>query len=431
MNRLEYNMIQETIYTEKLENGLEVRLIPKKGFQTTYAVLSTKFGSSDTHFVPYGAKKPVRMPNGIAHFLEHKLFEKETEDAFQTFGKQGADANAYTGYTRTAYEFSTTGCLKKNILTLLDFVQSSYFTENSVVKERKIIEQEILMYENDPDWRLFSGLMENLYPDQPIHVDIAGTVQSIRQITAPLLEMNYQTFYHPSNMKLIVVGKMDPEKVMEWVRINQQAKYFEPAKEIVRVYPPVILDHLISYRSIYLPVSRPKTIVGVRGRQSTLQKQHSLKQRLTMELLMDLLFGANSSNYLTLYDQGLIDDSFSFEYVSEGRYDFVTVGGDTSDPDKLSARLKEILLKASSSSELTEENLLFNKKRKLGRLIQSLNSVESIADQFLEYDHTESSFFDIFPLVENITLEEVRYSAENYFTEQVLSVFQISPERII
>jgi len=429
MRETNYPQIQETTYYEKLENGLEVILIPKKGFQKTYALFSTKFGSIDHHFVPRGETEAVRMPDGIAHFLEHKLFEKEEGDVFQLFGKQGASANAFTSFTRTAYLFSTTAQLRNNLLTLIDFVQEPYFTDQTVNKEKGIIAQEIQMYDDSPDWRLFFGLLENLYPDQPVHVDIAGTVESIQQITPESLYKNYETFYHPGNMKLVLAGKLEPEEVMSWIRKNQSEKEFLPDEPIERIYPPIDLDQIVPYRSIYLPVNRPKALVGVRGTETSTSNSRTVKKRLTMELLLNLLFGETSSNYLELYDEGLIDDSFSYEYSYEEQFDFVAIGGDTRAPEKLSEKVKEILQQASSSKELNEEHFRLNKRKMIGQLLQALNSPEYIANQFFDFYYEDVTLFDLVPIVEQLTLSDAKEAAATYFLDEVTSVFHVLPER--
>src|SRR6476620_4505251 len=198
MEKIEFNQIQEEIYHEKLENGLEVFILPKKGFNKTYATFTTKYGSIDNHFMPLEKSAFLKVPDGIAHFLEHKLFEKEDGDVFQQFSKQGASANAFTSFTRTAYLFSCTSNVEQNLNTLLHFVQEHYFSEKTVEKEKGIIGQEIQMYQDNPDWRLYFGLIDSLFVKHPIKIDIAGTIESISKITKDLLYECYETFYHPS-----------------------------------------------------------------------------------------------------------------------------------------------------------------------------------------------------------------------------------------
>ncbi|MDP4170520.1 MAG: pitrilysin family protein, partial [Bacillota bacterium] len=200
MESLMFEQLQEELYFEKMSNGLHVYILPKKGFNKTYATFTTKYGSVDNTFVPLGKEEFVKVPDGIAHFLEHKLFEKEDGDVFQQFSRQGASANAFTSFTRTAYLFSSTSSVEKNLETLIDFVQDPYFTEKTVEKEKGIIGQEITMYDDNPDWRLYFGLIQNLYKNHPVKIDIAGTIESISHITKDWLYECYHTFYHPSNM---------------------------------------------------------------------------------------------------------------------------------------------------------------------------------------------------------------------------------------
>src|SRR5690606_13607321 len=206
MEKIHFPQLDEQLYYEKLDNGLDVYLLPKTGFYKTYATFTTKYGSIDNHFVPLGKEEYVKVPDGIAHFLEHKLFEKEDGDVFQKFSRQGASANAFTSFTRTAYLFSSTSHVEKNLETLLDFVQEPYFTDQTVEKEKGIIAQEIRMYDDNPDWRLYFGMIKNLYEKHPVRIDIAGTVESISAITKDMLYTCYNTFYHPSNMVLFIVG---------------------------------------------------------------------------------------------------------------------------------------------------------------------------------------------------------------------------------
>ncbi|WP_010093319.1 EF-P 5-aminopentanol modification-associated protein YfmH [Ornithinibacillus scapharcae] len=200
MSKKQYNHIQETLYQEKLDNGLTVFLLPRPQMSKTYAIFSTNYGSIDRTFVPIGETDKITVPDGIAHFLEHKLFEKEDRDVFADFGKQGASANAYTSFTKTAYLFSATTNIEENVKTLLDFVQDPYFSEKSVEKEKGIIGQEIKMYDDQPDWQSFMGTLKGLFKETPVNIDIAGTVESISKITKDDLYTCYHTFYHPENM---------------------------------------------------------------------------------------------------------------------------------------------------------------------------------------------------------------------------------------
>ena len=212
MEKILFEQLQEELYYEKLANGLDVYILPKQGFNKSFATFTTKYGSVDNHFKSLEKQEFVQVPDGIAHFLEHKLFEKEDGDVFQQFSKQGASANAFTSFTRTAYLFSSTSEFEQNLTTLIDFVQDPYFSEKTVEKEKGIIGQEINMYDDNPDWRLYFGTIANMYHHHPVKIDIAGTVESIAPITKDMLYECYHTFYHPSNMLLFIIGPVDAER---------------------------------------------------------------------------------------------------------------------------------------------------------------------------------------------------------------------------
>lgn len=260
MIKKHYEQLNETIYTATLSNGLSVTLLPKNEFHKTYGLFTTKYGSIDNQFVPRDGKQLTLVPDGIAHFLEHKMFEKKDGDVFNVFGKLGASANAFTSFTQTSYLFSSTTNVDENIETLLDFVQEPYFTKETVEKEKGIISQEIQMYEDEPDWRLFFGILGNMYPKHPLHIDIAGTVESIKDITAELLHESYNTFYHPSNMNLFIVGKMNPEEMMELIKSNQAKKSFSEVTEIERYFPEETVDDIKPFDSIKMAIKRPKVL---------------------------------------------------------------------------------------------------------------------------------------------------------------------------
>src|SRR6476659_11457808 len=234
MEKISFDQLQEELYYEKLPNGLNVYILPKKGFNKTFATFTTKYGSVDNHFVPLRKEEFTKVPDGIAHFLEHKLFEKEDGDVFQQFSRQGASANAFTSFTRTAYLFSSTSNVEQNLETLMNFVQEPYFSEKTVEKEKGIIGQEITMYDDNHDWRLYYGVIQNLYENHPVRIDIAGTIESISHINKDLLYECYNTFYHPSNMLLFVVGPVDATKVMEQIKENQNNKTYNNVPEIKR-----------------------------------------------------------------------------------------------------------------------------------------------------------------------------------------------------
>ena len=428
MNKTEYEQINETLYHEVLPNGLTVYLLPKNDYHKTYGLFSTNYGSIDNEFIPYGEKEKVKVPDGIAHFLEHKLFEKEDGDVFQLFGKQGASANAFTSFTKTSYLFSTTDQVEKNLTTLIDFVQAPYFTEETVNKEKGIIGQEIQMYEDDPNWRMFFGILNNLYPTHPLHIDIAGTVESIDKITAQDLYTCYRTFYQPSNMVLFVVGKMEPEKLMKLIRENQEAKNFPPKQEIVRYFPENTKE-IIKQSALEAAITRDKFVLGIKGLDTLAQEgTELLRYKTAINLLFQMILGNTSRNYLAMYNQGIIDDSFGFEFSLDREFHFADFSGDTDEPEKAAEKVKEIILGFADDPEVSETNLDLLKKKMLGQYFQSLNSIEYIANQFTQSLFGDRTLFDLPEIIDSIQMKDVLAAGEAFISEEAFSEFYMRPK---
>ncbi|WP_223700162.1 EF-P 5-aminopentanol modification-associated protein YfmH [Sutcliffiella deserti] len=427
MKSIKFNQLSETLYHEKMENGLQVYLLPKDGFNKTYATFTTKYGSIDNKFVPIDGKDVVTVPDGIAHFLEHKLFEKEHGDVFQDFSKQGASANAFTSFTRTAYLFSSTSNVEENLETLMDFVQSPYFTEKTVEKEKGIIGQEITMYEDNADWRAYFGLIESMFHHHPVKIDIAGTIKSISDITADLLYTSYETFYHPSNMLLFIVGPMDTEQMMKFIKENQNKKAFKDPQEINRYFDEEPLSVHQEKKVLKMNVHTSKTLVGIKESNPTKQGVELLKHELTVNVILDLLFGKSAENYQKLYESGLIDETFAYDYTGEKGFGFAMLGGDTSEPDKLAESLKDILLNFDPTS-VKEEELERIKKKKIGSFLRALNSPEFIANQFTRYAFNDMDLFEVIPQLESLTLSDVTKVAKDFIKKDAFTVCQVIPK---
>ncbi|MGO2083487.1 EF-P 5-aminopentanol modification-associated protein YfmH [Vagococcus sp.] len=429
MKEIFYPEVNETLYKKRLKNGLEVTLLPKSDYHKTYSIFTTNYGSIDNDFVPLNQEDFTKVPDGVAHFLEHKLFEKEDEDVFQKFGRQGASANAFTSFTRTSYLFSSTDYVKENLLTLLDFVQTPYFTEDSVNKEKGIIAQEIQMYQDDPNWRLFFGILNNLYPKHPLHIDIAGSEDSISKITAEDLYLCYNTFYHPSNMNLFVVGNLDPEEIMATIEKNQEMKHFEPASSIKRRFPIELEKDIIKEDKIELSIKRPKAIVGLKGLDEVpSESTDRLKYQTSIQLLLQLLFGITSSHYLEMYNDGLIDDSFSFEFSLDRSFHFADFSTDTINPEQFANQMVNLILKSDKSPELTEQNLALAKKKMIGKHLQSLDSLEYIANQYSAMKFDDVTLFDLTKIIESITLKDILNVRNTFVRPEGLSRFYIYPK---
>jgi len=429
MEKISFDQLQEELYHEKLANGLNVYILPKKGFNKTFATFTTKYGSVDNTFVPLGKEEYVKVPDGIAHFLEHKLFEKEDGDVFQQFSRQGASANAFTSFTRTAYLFSSTSDVEKNLETLIDFVQDPYFSEKTVEKEKGIIGQEITMYDDNADWRLYFGLIQNLYKNHPVKIDIAGTIESISHITKDWLYECYNTFYHPSNMLLFIVGPVNPESFMNQVKENQAKKEYKDMPEIQRKFENEPTEAAEKRQVLEMNVQTSKCLLGIKALHVDQSGNEMLKNELTMNVLLDLLFGKSSENYNQLYNDGLIDETFSFDYTQEQGFGFAMIGGDTGEPDKLAETLKKMLLDAKNQTVFNEEHLERAKKKKIGAFLRAVNSPEYIANQFTRYAFNDMNLFDVVPTLEKITLNDVKMLASEVISEERFSVCQVIPKK--
>ena len=422
----EHSNIKERIYFEELDNGLHVYLIHKPGFNKTYAAFTTKYGSIDHEFVPLGRNEMTHVPDGIAHFLEHKMFEKKDYDVFEKFSSHSGSANAFTSFTRTSYLFSCTSDLEENLTTLLDYVQDPYFTPETVEKEKGIIAQEIRMYDDNPDFKAYFGIINNLFEHHPVKIDIAGTVDSIQDITADLLYECYHTFYHPSNMIMFVIGDMDTERIGELIRTNQNAKDYKKVPPIPRDYPEESPYAKIKERTEEMEIGTAKVLVGIKDVGSGREGKELLKADLIVEIILDLMFGGSSDYYESMLNKGLINDSFSFETTFEPSFGFSIVGGDTKYPDQLGESLLETL-QGTPAIKFNEDEFLRIKKKKMGRFLTALNSVEFIANQFTQYMFNDIDLFSIIDVIDEITITDLHEMAKNYFLTERMSVYKLVP----
>jgi len=427
MNQIKYEGINEIVYSQKLANGLSVFLIPKQEMSKTFGLFSTNYGSMDRTFVPIGEEKEITVPDGIAHFLEHKLFEKEDRDVFADFGKQGASPNAYTSFTKTAYLFSATTNIDKNVETLLDFVQDPYFSEQSVEKEKGIIAQEIKMYDDQPDWQSFMGTVKSMFKNHPIKIDIAGTVESIQTITKDDLYTCYNTFYHPANMTLCVVGNFAAEKIMKLIEENQNNKTFEPMSEVKRSFPTEPDEVAMKENKLTMPVSIPSCTIGIKESTGTLTRDEFIKRDLFQDMILDHYFSRAGKFYETLYQENLIDSSFSTSTTLDRDFGYSLIGGNTNNPDEFVSTVTELLLSTNKDS-ISAEEFASIKRKKIGQLLRSMNSLEFIASQTIHYHTFGVDFFKLIPMIESLTLEEANNFIKNWISEDKLAVCKILAE---
>ena len=409
---IENRELQETLYHYRVQPGMDVYTLPRPGYQKKYAVFSTRFGSIDNRFRVEPEPDITVLPDGVAHFLEHKLFEDERGNVFDRFATLGASANAFTSFNQTSYLFSCTANFEESLTELLNFVQEPYFTEDTVQKEQGIIGQEIKMYEDHPHWQVFFNLLAGLYQKHPVRNDIAGTVESIAQITPDLLYRCYNTFYHPSNMAVFVIGDFDPDRVGLQIEANFAARDYQPIGTIIRIYPeePAGIEKKRTVQE--LVVSDPIFFLGFKDMVvEKLRGRELMRREILMELLLDILFGSSEALYNELYKEDLIDENFGAEYTAETGYGYTMIGGETKDPDHLYQRITEAVVKIKKEG-VSAEQFERHRRKLLGGYIRRFNSLEFIANNFLAYRFRGTDLFEMPSILHEVRREETLALAE-------------------
>jgi predicted Zn-dependent peptidase len=416
-------LVAETVVRDRLPSGLAVAVVPRPGQRRTYATFATRYGSIDSHFRVPGTGEALSVPDGIAHFLEHKMFEAPDGDVFNRFAALGASANAYTEYTTTTYLFSTTAHGSECLDILLDFVQAPYFTPENVEKEKGIIEQEIRMYLDMPQDRLHSNLMRALYVAHPVRLDIAGTVESIQGITPDILYRCYETFYHPSNMLVFVVGDVDADQVLDQVRRDQARRQMTPSGPIERLLPeepPQVAERRVEHR---MPVHLPLVAIGYKDQVGSLAGPELLRRDVVTSLLWAMVLGKSSPLYASLYEAGLVNDRLQARYEQGPTFGHSIVATETPDPDTLVARIQE----GVASAPLTEEALERAKRRELGDYVTVFNNPEALAYVYNAWHFRDTDPF-LFPeILDAVTLEDVVTRRDTYLATAPTAVSVVLP----
>ena len=416
-----YPAVKETVYQTRLSNGLTVSLLPKKQFNEVYGVVTVRFGSVDTSFTL--SKKGLQCyPAGIAHFLEHKLFERENaEDIMESFTRLGADSNAFTSFTKTSYLFSTIDHLSENLDLLKELVTVAHFTEESVEREREIIQQEREMYQDDPDSRLFFATLANLYPNTPLAADIVGSEKSINNIQLNDLKYNFTVFYKPVNMSLFLVGNFDVDAIGKYF----SQKKFRNLEDMVVNKEKLALQPVKETDSLRMEVSSPKLAVGIRGIGEVVEAE-CYRYSVLLKLLFTMLFGWTSNRFQNLYEAGKLDASLSLEVEVTSRFHFVMLTMDTKEPVSLSHQFRKAIRNFTKDSDLTEEHLDLVKSEMFGEFFSSMNSLEFIATQYEPVDRGET-IFDLPKILQEITLEDVLKAGHRLIDDGDLVDFTIFP----
>ncbi len=366
----------ESIFCAKHSSGLEIRVAPKQDYDSSYALFAVKYGSIDTYLGKEDGSYE-KIPEGTAHFLEHKLFESEELDAFELFAKTGAQANAYTSFDLTAYLFKGSDKIETSLGYLLDFVQSPYFTAETVRKEQGIIGQEIRMYQDLPEWAVHLNLLKCLYRENPVRIDIAGTQDSIAQIDDKLLYSIYDTYYNPSNMILSFAGNVDPQAIFDQVsKAIKRKKKPVPA----RVFKPEPKGVLSDYIEQKLPVGQKTFLLGFK--EELKKPEITIQEEMASSVMLEALFGKSTPFFKKLIDEGLAEMDFGGFMFNGFGYSVACIGGTADDPKKVAALVKEEIKKAKKNG-LDKAAVDRAIKKMYGMSIGVYDSVASAANQQL------------------------------------------------
>ncbi|CVL46344.1 EF-P 5-aminopentanol modification-associated protein YfmH [Streptococcus pneumoniae] len=416
-----YPAVKEMVYRTRLANGLTVALLPKKEFKEVYGSVTVQFGSVDT-FVTEVDGDVKQYPGGIAHFLEHKLFEREdSSDLMSAFTSLGADSNAFTSFTKTNYLFSATDYFLENLDLLDELVTSAHFTEASILTEQDIIQQEREMYQDDPDSCLFFSTLANLYLGTPLATDIVGSEESISQINLTNLQENFTKFYKPVNMSLFLVGNFDVERVQDYFESKElkDSDFQEVAREKLFLQPVKPTD------SMRMEVSSPKLAIGVRGKREV-SEADCYRHHILLKLLFAMMFGWTSDRFQKCYESGKIDASLSLEVEITSRFHFVMLTMDTKEPVALSHQFRKAIRNFTKDLDITEEHLDIIKREMFGEFFSSMNSLEFIATQYDAFENGEI-IFDLPKILQEITLEDVLDAGHHLIDDGDIVDFTIFP----
>lgn len=415
-----YPAVKETLYQAKLENGLTVSLLPKNDFNEVYGVVTVYVGSVDIEFTARDSKKKT-YPKGIAHFLEHKLFEREnSEDIMAAFTKLGADSNAFTSFTNTSYLFSTSDNVADCLDLLDELVTSFNITEESVEREKDIIQQEREMYQDDPDSCLFFKTLANLYPETPLASDIVGTEDSIEDISLEDLLDNFDEFYTPVNSQIFLVGNFDLELIQNYFSQKDVGGCIvQNPKE------PIALHPVKKVESIRMDVASPKLAIGVRT-NSDMGHQDCYRYSVLLRALFTMMFGWTSKRFQSLYETGKLDSSLSLEVEINRRFNFLMLTMDTKEPVAISHQFRKAIQNFATDSDVSEEHLDLIKSEIYGEFIHSMNSLEFIATQYQSHSD-ETTLFDLPKIIQEMTLDDVLEVGHHFIDNSEIVEFTIFP----
>lgn len=423
-----YETFDETLYFGTHKSGLRVYVIPKEGYSKCYAVIGTQFGSIDSVFTVAGESEQTVLPDGIAHFLEHKMFEQpDGGNVFGEFAKFGANANAFTSFNMTAYLYECTEAPIENLKILLDYVSKPYFTDENIEKEQGIIGQEIKMYDDDPEWKCAINMLSAMYENHPVKSDIAGSVESIAKINKELLYKCYDNFYNMANMILFVIGDIDVQSVGNCVdETIKDYKILEnlPARDY-GAEPAAVSESTVCEN---MDVSVTSFILGYKDTDTGYDGAKLLKKATEYSIILELAFGKTSDIYTELVEKGLIMGFLDFDAECEPSYSHITISGESNEPEKV----REITFKGIEKlkrSGIKKADIERLKKAYHGRFIKQFDHISSVAHAFLSNTFNNIGLFDYVDVIQSITEEDVNKRLRENFDENLSVLSIIKPKR--
>ncbi|SFE17149.1 EF-P 5-aminopentanol modification-associated protein YfmH [Peptostreptococcus sp. D1] len=417
MEKIYNDSINEELFSEVLENGLEVYYLPKKGFESKYAILGVNFGSNDLDFISIEDGGRVRVNEGIAHFLEHKMFEQpDGKNAFDKFSELGASANAFTSFNMTAYLFSATENFYESLEHLISYVQTPYYTDENVEKEKGIIAQEIKMYEDDPEWNVYFNCLKAMYSKHHTNIDIAGSVESIYKITPDELYKCYNTFYNPANMKLFVVGDLDFEEIIKAVKKsnNVEAVFSKDITRFMDEEPQEINKKIIEQE---FTVSLPMFYFGYKDSSKIVSPDESLFREVVTDILFDIIFSESAQLHENLYNSGLIIGNINGGYTSNIDYSYAVVTGASKDPHQVKKIIDEYIDDLRENG-IDDREFELNKRKKIGGFLKSFDSIPFIANSFLRYRFKGINLLDYLDVLNRVQKSDIERRLNEFFIEE-------------
>lgn len=423
MQIIENLKIKEKLYVEKLENGLTVMIIPKDNTKKKYIMWGVNFGSIDNHFIDPKTKQEVKIPDGVAHFLEHKMFEQRSGvNSLDKLSSIGVDANAYTTNDYTTYLYECNDHFYEALDEFMDYVQNPYYTDENVEKEKGIISQEIKMYDDHPFWQVYMNAMKCLYKNNPIRIDIAGTVDSISPITKEMLYTCYNTFYTPSNMLMVVSGDFIPEELIE--EIKKRLVKEENTTEIKRIYPEEPEQINEKKKIVKMDVNNSLFVIGVKD--TVLEnKEELVKKHISIEILLYMLIGKSSKLYQKLYNEGILLSQPDLDYEFSKQYAHVTISGQSNKPERV---YEEVQKEIKNLKQNGIDERIFNriKKKIYGGYVTEFNDVSNIARMFMGDYFKGINSFDYIENHKQVTKEFAEQILKDVFNEEkmILSIVE-------